>query len=287
MEAIVLQQALLTLRTREDVRWAGQSADLPEAVRAAIEQLAKDFGATPAAVTEEVFWAQPLQKEWIALGRAIGLGGDQQHPPEVLAMHFLVLRASDYLAAAGDPFAIAAACPVAWEQRGTLATVTYPVPPGPRTVQQVRSVIRSPDGLMLLGAVQDLVDGGRVAFVRSKPDTALLRALWTLLPIRARCAMWPATFVYNNAPTFHASIASAEVARTLPPYYLSEEQAANYPEGAYEHAVHAAAETDDQEYLDVLFARRSAAEVWRLGWWLVGGLIVLSFAMSAVKGCGG
>jgi hypothetical protein len=139
---------------------------------------------------------------------------------------------------------------------------------------------------MLLGAVQDLVDGGRVAFVRPKPDTFLLRALWTLLPIRARCELWPATFALSNDFPFHALAAPAEVTRTLSHHYLSEDQAANYPEGRYEFFLHMAAETGDQESLDLLFARRSASEVRRLGWWVLGGLIVLMFAMGLAKGCG-
>jgi hypothetical protein len=286
MDSIFVHQALLAVSSSGDPRWLGQSAELPEKLRAFIEQICRSFGGRPAELLEEALFAQPLDREWIVVGRVRGLGGDEQHPPEIAGFHLLILHADQYWATTGDPFAVAAT-PVNWEQRGTLPMVTVPVPPALRTTEQVRSVIRGPDGLMLLGAAQALVDGGRVAFVRPRPDPQLLQHLWMLLPIRARCQLWPATYVYHASGTFHVLAAPADVARALPPSYLSEEQAANYPEGRYELAVHGAAETGDQVGLNALFARRSAAEVWRLGLWVAGGLIVLTLAMNLVKGCGG
>ena len=286
MDSLLLHQALLAGQSSGDPRWLGQSADFPEKLRREIEQICRRFGARPAELLDEVLWAEPLEREWIVVARARGLGGDAEHPPEVTGFHFLLLFRDQYWAATGDPFLLAES-QVNWEQRGALPMVTVPWPPPPRTTDQVREVIHSPDGIMLLGAAQDLVDGGRVAFVRPKPDPTLLRNLWMLLPIRARCGLWPATYVYNASTTFHALAASAETARNLWPAYLSEEQAANYPESSYELGVHAAAETGDQDSLNILFARRSAAEVRRLGFWVLGGIIVLAIAMGVVKGCGG
>jgi hypothetical protein len=285
MDGIRLHEALLAAYSPNDLRWLGQTADLAEEMRAELERVCRDFGAAPAELAEEALWVRPLTGEWLVIGRAVGLGGTGDRAAEVTGFHLIILRRADYFLADGDPFALASACPVVWEQRGTLPNRTFPLPPPSRTMEQVRNVVRSPDGIMLLGAVQALVDGGRIAFVRPKPDAALLRALWTLLPTRARSEMFPATYAFNNSVHYHALAAPAEVTRTMSHHYLSEEQAANYPEGRYELFLHMAAETGDQESLDMLFARRSASEVRRMGWWVLGGLIVLMFAMGLAKGC--
>ena len=62
--------------------------------------------------------------------------------------------------------------------------------------------------------------------------------------------------------------------------YLREEQAGDYPEGRYEHALQVAAESGDQAELDVLFARRSRADVWRLRLILLAGIVFLTLMMK-------
>jgi len=65
--------------------------------------------------------------------------------------------------------------------------------------------------------------------------------------------------------------------------YLTEEQAADYPQGRYELSLQTAAEAGDQGELDALFARRSRAQTWRLGWLLLAVMVVLLVVMSLVN----
>ncbi|HEX5269812.1 MAG TPA: hypothetical protein VFW33_04960, partial [Gemmataceae bacterium] len=62
--------------------------------------------------------------------------------------------------------------------------------------------------------------------------------------------------------------------------YLREEQAGDYPEGRYEHALQVAAESGDQAELDHLFARRSRAEVRRMAYFLLAAVLVMAAVMN-------
>src|SRR5207244_13315675 len=121
-----------------------------------------------------------------------------------LAFHVLVCGVSDYEQFLGDPFALARQFPAAGEQKGPLATLTTPRRPSlPRTIAQVQRVLRrvkagalkenedpehpdferttdNSESPALLGGVQALVDGGKLVFKRSRPDTDLLEGLWVL-----------------------------------------------------------------------------------------------------------
>ena len=62
--------------------------------------------------------------------------------------------------------------------------------------------------------------------------------------------------------------------------YLTEEQAKDYPEGRYELDLQIAAEADDQAGLEHLFARRSRAQVLRMGLIL---LAIFSLVVLGIK----
>jgi hypothetical protein len=202
--------------------------------------------------------------------------------PPLTTYHALVVVEADYRAAGGDPFLLAEAAPRPWELRGQLPAVALNLPAPERTVDEVCAVLKQPEGPSLLGASQALVDGGRVAFVRGRPEPQLVRGLWRLLPTSTRGALWPASFAPQGGDRFHAVVVPP-AAPSLGVAYLTEDQAADYPEGAYEKALQEAAETGDQEALQWLFARRSLAEVWRLGWWLLGALVLLSVALQVLQ----
>jgi hypothetical protein len=131
----------------------------------------------------------------------------------------------------------------------------------------------------LLGATQVLVDGGRLVFERPRPDTELLRNLWTLLPTSTRIDLWPASFAFDNRLGFHA-VAVPHVAEGQYDWYVTEEQAGDYPQGRYELNLQIAAEAGDQAELDALFARRSRAETWRLGFLILTLSLILLFVMN-------
>jgi hypothetical protein len=199
-------------------------------------------------------------------------------PQEGLAFRGLVIsrRAYDLI---GDPFVIGASFPASWQSTGQLPALAWPEGDIPvRTLEDVRRVLKSQDGPVLLGAAQAVVDGARLVFERHDPASDLLAGLWMLLPSSTRSRLWPATFALNNALNFDVVVARAPVGDRYPGY-MTEAQAAEYPEGAYERSLQIAAETGDEGELAALWARRSRAQTFRLGIFLLVAVVVLAFAM--------
>jgi hypothetical protein len=283
METFSFPQALLARHGTQDIRWLGESAELLEDWRPILEDLCRRFGERPAGVRcPAAVFAQPLGKTHVIIGQAADLGGDGDQPPHALGFHFLLVPEAVYRWQGGDPFALAAAAKLNWHQRGALPPLVLELHPLRRTVEQVCTVLKREEGPTLLGAAQGLVDGSRIACVRPD-DAGLVSGLWQLLPTRTRLHLWPASFAFGNQLGFDAVVVPAINKEEYDHNYLSEEQAANYPEGAYELAVQSAAEAGDQAWLDSIFARRSRRDVWRLGLWLLAAMIVLSLALGVMK----
>jgi hypothetical protein len=270
---------------------------LPEA-----ERLCMAFGDRPAGVScPGCVFAQPLGPGHVAVVQATDQGSDDTGRPGALGFYLLVLPRPAYAALGGDPFALADRFPPPWQARGDLRPLAWPEGPPPRrTVEQVRQVLQRPGGdslvaddevprggsQVLLGGCQALVDGSRLVFERPAPDTALLRALWTLLPNNTRTDRWPASFAFGNALHFDVLV----VPRLRPedfPGYKTEQEAADYPEGRYELALQTAAESNNQHDLDALFARRSQAGTFRFLVILVALMLVLTLAIRLLPNFGG
>jgi hypothetical protein len=230
---------------------------------AAAEQLPGKYGDLPRG--ERALFVQPL-------GSSIGVV-----QVEGRQFHVLVLSPKLYRAL-HDPFRIAAEYPPVYAAHGDLPSLqwTSGTPPA-RTLVDVQTVLQSDDSATLLGAAQALVDGGRVAFARPNPDAETLRRIWSLLPDSVRGESTMATFAPNNALGFDLvmtpHIEGADFAG-----YLTEEQAGDYPEGRYELALQLAAETNDADAIDRLFARRSMSQAVRLALTLLITTIVLGLA---------
>jgi GTPase-associated protein 1, N-terminal domain type 2 len=298
MEEITIEQAVYGSHGEGGYRFLARSPGflddwLPEAAR-----LCMGFGDRPAGMAcPAAVFALPLGKRHVAVVQVADQGADDTGRPGALGFHLLVLPRNAYAWIGGDPFRIVERFCPPWQARGDLPPLpwnTGPLPP--RTVAEVQQVLQRSGGAplfeesevkrggshVLLGGAQALVDGGRLLIERPAPDTDLLRALWTLLPTRARSELWPASFAFDTALPFHAVVVpparspvppkpapSAEEANGPPTGwsvgFLTEEKAADYPEGRYEYAVQHAAESGDQRELDTLFARRGRAEVLRTG----------------------
>jgi hypothetical protein len=250
--------------------------------------------ACPAAV-----FAQPLGKQHVAVVQVSDTLGNHNAPR--LAFRVLALPRDAYNHVfGGDPFAVDARLPAAWEGGPELPALTLTAEsPPPRTVAEVQRILqrtRAPlpedadldpeqvvvaqaESPALLGGVQVLVDGGKVFFRRPRPDNDLLRDLWTLLPTSTRCELWPASFAFSNQLGFDALVMPFRDDDHLH-HYTDEDQAADYPAGRYEMGLQVAAEAGDQRELDALFGRRSVAETWRLGVKL---LIIVSVAVLGIN----
>ena len=282
----MIEQAIYGSAGAGGYRFLARSPGFPESWLAEAQRLCAGFGERPAGVAcpASVF-AQPFGKGHVAVVQVADLGTDDAGRPGALGFHLLVMPRPFYRQRLGDPFRVAERFPPPWHVRGELPALEWPDgPPPARTVEEVQQVLQrvadgSPQSPLLLGSAQALVDGGRLVFERPAPDPDLLRGLWTLLPASTRSQLWPATFAFGNALRFDALVVPRARGEEYAGY-LTEEQAADYPEGRYELSLQIAAEAGDQPELDALFARRSPGQTWRLGLFL---LVVVTLLLGVMK----
>jgi len=285
MDSIGCPQVLLARSDRGEVRWLAESPGLAEEVRPALEDLCKRFGERPVgARCPRAVFARPLGRKQVVIAIAADLGIDSSGAPTSMGFHFVLLPLRVYEAHGGDPFYLAQNVPPVWDRRGALPLVELPGPKR-RTVEDVCASLKREDGPTLLGATQGLVDGSAVAWIRPYDD-AIVPSLWQLLPTRARTELWPASFAFSNQLRFDAVVLPEPDKENLTRRYLSEEQAANYPEGRYELSVQSAAEAGDQAWLDEVLSRRGRRDTWRMGILLIMGIVILYAALSLMRALG-
>jgi hypothetical protein len=263
---MALEQAIYGGQDAGGYHFLARSAGFLDEWLPLAEQLCTRFGERPAGVAcPGCVFARPFGPRHVAVVQVADQGRDDAGRPGALAFRLLVLPRRLYADLGGDPFLLADQFPPPWEARGELPALAWAAGPPPRrTVEQLQKVLQVPYSATLLGGAQALLDGGRLVFERREPDAALLRGLWALLPLASRAGLWPASFAFSNALGFHAVV----VPRAGGPEfanYLHEVQAGDYPEGRYELSLQTAVEAGDQAELDALFARRSRAQVLRLG----------------------
>jgi hypothetical protein len=269
-----IAQALLIADAR-GVRVVAQSDgfDVPEA-----ERIAVPFGPRPPGV------ACPLAHFACPFGRnhaAVVQVADRPGSGDPLAFRFLIL-ARDIYRHLGDPFAIADRYPPDWNATGQLPVLEWPPEPLPkRTVEQVQDVLKTGDSVLLLGAAQVLVDGGRVLLQRAAPDEAFFRGLWQLLPDRNRAGLWPASFAFSDELKFDA-VAMPAVTPDPRGVVHTEEGLRDYPQSRYELHLQIAVEAGNQRELDRLFARRTSDDTIRLGLYLIGGALLVAALLKFV-----
>lgn len=159
-----------------------------------------------------------------------------------------------------DPFLFSRQFPPEFSASDPLPELMWNELPIPeRDIAVIRAILKSDDGPTMLGAAQALVEGGRVAFVRSEPESMLIEQLWRILPDSTRgeismCSFAAATKNFDVVVTPHVD----------DPMYLTADKAAEYPEGKYELHLQIAVENDDAETMHRLFARRSGSQAMRL-----------------------
>jgi hypothetical protein len=284
MSAIPIEQAIYRRRDGESPQLVGRSPGFADSWLPLTEELIRGFGERPAGVRcGAAVFARPLANRQVAVVQV----ADQELGQPTLAFRVLALPLADYVRYLGDPFAVSDRFPPCWGEKEPLPALTMPAEPlPPRTVEDVQRVlqrvkahalredqdpddelppeVRNAESPALLGGVQVLVDGGRVVFERPAPDDGLMRGLWTLLPTRTRCDLWPASFAFGNALGFDALIVPSTAGGAFAGY-TTEDQAADYPQGNYELSLQTAAEAGNQQDLDALLSRRSWKDTWRLG----------------------
>jgi hypothetical protein len=280
----VIEQAVYGSQGDGGYRFLARSAGLADEWLAEAERLCTGFGERPAGVScPECVFARPFLSSRVAVVQVADQGTDDAGRPGALGFRLLVLPARLYRDLGGDPFWIAEAFPPPWQARGELPALEWTAgPPPARTVAQLRCVLDVPNSPTLLGGVQALLDGGRLVFERSAPDTPLLRSLWALLPTQSRCELWPASYCFSNAHGFHV-LAVPRAAGPEYEYHIPEEQAGDYPEGHYELALQTAVESGNQADLDALLARRSRTQTIKLALGLLAATIALAIGSALLN----
>jgi hypothetical protein len=273
-----IEQALYGSAGPEGRRLLARSPGFHEDWLPQVDRLCSGFGERSVSVSCPLaVMAQPFGPRQVAVVQVADQAG---------ALTFrLLIQSRTLYAALGDPFRIADEYPPPWDARGELPTLEWTAGPLPRrTVEAIQQVLDVPSSATLLGGVQALLDGGRLAFERTGPDPRLVRSLWALLPDAARAELWPATFAFGNAHGFDVAV----VPRADGPDYVGyifEEQSGDYPEGRYELALQIAVESADQTTMDVLFARRSRSQILRLGFVILGLLVFIPlFVFACIPG---
>ncbi len=248
----VIEQAIYGARDSGGPACLARSSGFLDDWRPIAERLCTNFGERPAGVAcPGCVFAQPFGDRRVAVVQVADQG--ETGP---LGFRLLILPAALYDRLGGDPFSIADQFSPNWMARGELPALEAPGPAPVRTVEEVQQVLNVPNSATLLGGVQALLEGGRLAFERPAPDPRLIRGLWALLPTGRRSGLWPASFAFANANGFDVLV----VPRAAGPAfdgYLTEEQASDYPEGAYELRLQTVVEAGDQRRMDDLFAGRT------------------------------
>jgi hypothetical protein len=164
-----------------------------------------------------------------------------------------------------------------------IAALSWPAERPPRrTIAQLQQALQTGGSTTLLGAVQALVDGSRLAFDRVAPAPQLVRDLWALLPNSVRVELWPTTFAFSNDLGFDLLVRYTNQ-EPPPDRYLTEEQVVDYPEGRYEFALQYAVEHDDQRELDRLLRRPSGRQTLRLAVFILIGGAFTYLAIHAIS----
>lgn len=280
MSDILIEQAIYTNADAGGYRFVARSEGFADDWLHEAERLCTGFGERPADVAcPGCVFAQPFGRQHVAVVQVADQGTDDAGRPGALGFRFLIFPRNAYHTLVADPFLVADSLPPTWQARDRLPTLPWPGEPAPaRSVQQLDQVLKNGDSVLLLGAVQGLVDGGRVFLERPAPDADVIRGIWMLLPGSTRAEIWPATFAFAN--TLHFDILA--MPRKLDDEsYLTEERARDYPQSSYEHDLQVAVEHGNQREVDRLLSRRSSLQTMRLAFFLVAALALAGFVFRA------
>ncbi len=263
--------------TGDEFHERGRSDDFESSWIAEAERVCRGFGTRPPGVACSVaVFAQPFGSRHVAIVQVadVAHGG--------LGFRFLVLARRLYANWIIDPFRVADEFPPAWDQSGALAPLNWPlVAPPRRTVEQLQEVLKTGGSTTLLGAVQGLIDGGRLVFERLAPAPQLVRDLWQLLPYSAQAELWPTTFAFGNDLRFDILVVPKTEGLGLDRYF-TEEQSLDYPEGRYELGLQFAVEGGNQRELDQLLGRRSSKQMLRLAIFILFGGVIAYVGIHAL-----
>lgn len=283
MNVLHVPQALLVRDDALAVRWLAQSPELPLEHRAALEQIVVAFGPRPIGIRcPEAFLILPEPQGRVYLVRVADLGPTAD-PPVALGFHFLILTRSDYEETNAEAFEILRAQPALWERRGDLPLAALPRSLQLRSLGEVEAVLRQPEGPLLLGSTQALLDGSRLAFRRDLPANESFAGLWKLIPYRSAVELRLATFAFSNALSWNILAGPALDPNEYDYRYLSEPQAENYPEGRYELSLQIAVEAGDEAAMRRLLLRRTRKDTLRMALWLLTGMMLASLVFGLVR----
>lgn len=248
---------LTLLRDSSGPRVIGRSPGVPFETEEAALKIAVQYGDRPQGVScpESAFTV--VDRGTLFIVKAGTLPGDGSP----LAFRMFGIAAKDRLGL--DPLAWAESYPLEG-LKGELPNVEWQhLYPRQRTVDEVRAILKSGDSPLLLGSVQALLDGCKIAVSLAEAGPKFVRDVWDLLPEKSKAEIIPATFAFSADLGFDIVVLPELPAKGIPGY-LTGDQVRDYPEGRYELALQHAAESGNQAVVDRLFARKTSREMLRL-----------------------
>lgn len=294
MPSIALEQALYLRPDRQTPTLVARSPGFDDAWLGEAERMALGFGdRTHGLSCPLTVFALPIGPKHVAVVRVVDANAGF---PIGLRFHFLVVERKIYELGIRDPFHLSEKIEPAWDAKDPMPTLMLAQETFSwRTIEQVQGVLKrikaaalkegedpeAPDfertvenseSPALLGGAQILVDGGRLAFERQQGDLRMVAGLWLLLPESTRCRLWPTSFAFSGDLEFDVLVLPQFEGAVLEGY-TTEEQAADYPQGAYELALQRAAEQGNQRDLDAVFSKRDGRQTLKLA---IGVLLVVS-----------
>jgi hypothetical protein len=271
-----IEQAVYASQDGSNRAFLAKSFGFLDSWLAQAERICAGFGERPAgAVCPQAVFALPLDRRHVAVVQVAEQGAG-------LAFRLLIVPAALYAELGGDPFRVSDQFPPDYKVRGELSALSWSAGAAPRRlVAELRRVldVEEQRTQTLLGGVQILVDGGRLAFERPAPDEKIVRDLWALLPTSTRRALWPASFAFSNRHRFHLIVTPKADGPDFEGY-VREDKAGDYPEGRYEHSLQKAVEADNQPEVDALLSRRSRTQMFWLAVLLLVGFVVAAIVLN-------
>ena len=179
-----------------------------------------------------------------------------------------------------DPFRLNEYFPADWKARGELPEYTWEDEIVQRRgVLALEEILKTRDPTLFLGAIQAVVDGGRVLLTLKDAEPEHVNELWQLLPDATRSEVTVANFALSPEVGFHL-VLMPSAPEPWPSGYISAEQARDYPEGSYEKSLQTAIEAHDQRDLDRLFSRRSPKQSLQLAILLISVMVIATLIVK-------
>ena len=280
---IYLPQALLVCWADGTLNWRGVSPSWVTEWQPELQDIVQSFGTRPAGIRcPNAVFSYPISNRRVVCVR-VGDLGDDENQPIGLGFQLVVMKQAEYDAIGGNPFRMFMDAPIIWLANSALPDFIAAVSMNMDDLQVLAKAYQRPESAFILGGCQAILDGNRLVIEKPEPATDLLADLWTLLPFSERSDHWPASFAFSNVLRFDVVVLPKLTPTESDSGYLTFEQTEQYPEGRYESTLQWAIESGDQLIAHRLLLRRSRRQTFKLGLYLLLGMMLLSALLGVLS----